>query len=276
MKFSLRCLIIATVLSPFAKAEQSAETIARDLANPNTPLASLNFKYQYRTFDGDLPGANDQDGHLVLFQPTLPFPLDNGDKILFRPAVPIQIAQPVFDATKADFDDEQGIGDTSMDVAYAMTSDTGLLTALGVIATIPTATEDNLGNDKWTLGPEVLLGKIGKTYVVGAFPNHQWDVGGSGDKDINLTTMQLFGILLPGGGWNYGSTPIFSYDHETEEWTAPLNFTFGKTVINNGRPWKLSVEVNYYVESPDLFGPEWMIGLSIAPVVENGLAGWFK
>ncbi len=45
------------------------------LANPNTPLASLNFKLQYRTYEGDLPNADDQDSTTLLFQPSLPFPL---------------------------------------------------------------------------------------------------------------------------------------------------------------------------------------------------------
>jgi hypothetical protein len=86
----------------------------------------------------------------------------------------------------------------------------------------------------------------------------------------------LFGTYLPGGGWNVGSSPIMSYDHEIEEWSIPINFTFGKTVIMNDRPWKLSMEINYFVEQPDAFGPEWFIGLNVTPVVENALASWFK
>jgi hypothetical protein len=30
-----------------------------------------------------------------------------------------------------------------------------------------------------------------------------------------------------------------------EEWTLPVNFAFGKTVIIKGRPWKFSLELNY-------------------------------
>ena len=32
----------------------------------------------------------------------------------------------------------------------------------------------------------------------------------------------------------------------------------------------------HYVEAPDLYGPEWMIGFNVAPVTENVLARWFK
>jgi len=106
---------------------KSAEEIARELANPNTPLATLNFKLQFRAFEGSLPGANSQNGTTVLFQPSLPFPLDNGDLVLFRPAIPLIVDQPVFNGTG--FDGESGIGDIVFDLAYAPKNESGLLIA---------------------------------------------------------------------------------------------------------------------------------------------------
>ena len=256
-------------------ATASADEIAAELANPNTPMASMTFKLQFRGFTGDLPDADNQNSTTLLFQPSIPFPLDNGDTILFRPAIPLLINQPVFDASDQDFDGTTGLGDIAFDLAYARTSDTGILTAVGIISSLPTAT-NGLGSKRFTLGPEILLGKLTKTYVLGIFPNHQWDVGGSGDADISLTTVQAFATFLPGGGWNVGSVPIMTYDHNTNDWTIPINLQFGKTVIAGGRPWKLAMELNYYVEQPDAFGPEWMIGFNVTPVVKNRIAGWFK
>ena len=49
---------ILFLFSYIAQAEEkalTAEEAAKELANPNTPLASLNFKSQFRWFDGDLP-----------------------------------------------------------------------------------------------------------------------------------------------------------------------------------------------------------------------------
>lgn len=257
-----------------ATGTPSASELAAELSNPNTSVASLTFKLQYRQFEGDLPRADDQHGTMLLFQPSLPFVLDNGDKILWRPAVPVFIDQPAFDGDGGNFDANGGLGDIAFDLAYAPKTGAGSLFALGLITSLPTATND-LGTDRWTLGPEILIGKITKKYVVGLFPNHQWDVGGSGNADINLTTIQAFYTYLPGGGWNVGSAPIMSYDWEGKQWTFPLNVNAGKTVIFGGRPWKLSVELNYYVDKPDAIGPEWMLGFSVAPVVKNRMAGWF-
>ncbi len=257
-------------------SQPSAEEIAQKLANPNAPMASLTFRLQQRAYEGSLPGADSQNGTTLLFQPSFPFSLENGDVVFFRPGIPIQIETPTFNPVSGDFESKSGLGDIAFDVAYGRTTKTGMLYAGGMIVSLPTATDDALGTDRITMGPEFMIGKLTKKWVIGAFPNHQWDVGGSGDRDISLTTIQLFGTVLPGGGWNYGSSPILSYDHVTDQWTVPLNFTFGKTVIWSGRPWKLSMELNYYVENADSFGPEWFIGFNVAPVVENVLASWFK
>lgn len=255
----------------------SADEIARELANPNTVLAKLTLKTQFRTFTGDLPGADDQDATTMLFQPSAPIPLSRkGDSILFRPAIPIFLDQPYFEGQDQEFDSDFALGDIGFDLAYARTTSDGLLLAAGMIATLPTATKDELGKDLWSAGPEFLVGKITQSYVLGAFPNHQWDFAGDGDGEVSQTSSQLFGIYLPGGGWSVGTAPIFTYDWKIDEWTAPVNLTLGKTVIIKNRPWKIGVEINYFADQPDAFGPEWMVGLDITPVVENKIVQWFK
>jgi hypothetical protein len=257
-------------------SEPSAAEIAQKLANPNAPMASLTFRLQQRSFNGDLPGASKQSGTALMFQPSFPFTLENGDVVFFRPNIPLQFSAPAIDPISGDFESESGLGDIVFDVAYGRTTKTGMLYAGGMVVSLPTATEDALGTDRFSMGPEFMIGKLSKKYVLGMFPSHLWDVGGSGDNDVNITNAQLFGTYLPGNAWNFGSSPILSYDHNSDQWTVPLNFTFGKTVIWNSRPWKLSAEINYYVEQADSFGPQWFIGINVAPVVENVMANWFK
>lgn len=125
-------------------AKPSAEEMAAKLANPNAPLASLTFKLQYRTFEGTLPDAHNQSSTTVLFQPSFPFKLDNGDVIFFRPAIPLIADQPVFNTATSSFESESGMGDISFDLAYGRTTKQGVLYAFGVISSVPTATEDSL------------------------------------------------------------------------------------------------------------------------------------
>ncbi|MGD8557211.1 MAG: hypothetical protein PVJ14_07645 [Chromatiales bacterium] len=253
-------------------ATPSASELAAELSNPNTAVATLNFKNQFRSYTGTLPGADDQSGYTLVIQPVLPFVLKNGDKIIFRPAIPVLVDQPVLGADG--FSGKSGIGDISFDLVYAPKSDGGNLFAYGMIASMPTAS-DGLGSKRWTMGPEVLIGKATARNVTGMLASHQWDIAGSGNADISQTSAQFFYTHLPGNGWSIGSSPTIGYDWTAEQWTVPLNLTVGKTVVMNGRPWKFSVEVNYYVEKPDAFAPDWMVSLNVAPVVKNGLASWF-
>ena len=256
--------------------EKSLEEISKELSNPNTSLASLNLKLQFRGFEGDLDKADEQSSTMLVFQPSLPFKREDGSKIIFRPAIPLFVDQPVFEGG-SDWGDDSGLGDISFDLAYALVpdkDDPGKLLAIGVISSLPTGDEDLGFGEATTLGPELLYGNISKERIWGLFPNHQWDV--SGDIDVNLTTVQVFYVKFAGGGMTYGSSPIMSYDHEEDELTLPLNFSVSKTTALGGRPWKLGAEINYYVEQPDAFGPEWMISFSVAPVVENAMAEWFQ
>ncbi|MCP4398234.1 MAG: hypothetical protein GY801_13180 [bacterium] len=257
-------------------AAASASELAAELSNPNSAVATMNLKNQFRVFSGDLPKADDQWSYTLLFQPALPFVLGSGSKIFWRPAVPLLVDQPAFDPATGEFSGETGLGDIPFDLAYAPTLDnSSLLVALGLITSLPTATTSDLGSGRWTLGPEFLIGYLSPKHVLGLFPNHQWDIAGWSEADINLTTIQAFYTYLPGGGWSVGTGPTMTYDWESEQWTVPLQINAGKTVVWNSRPWKLSAELNYYVEKPEAIGPEWMLGLNIAPVVKNKLAGWF-
>ena len=288
-------LLLAGVLLPLGSVaeEPSADAVARELANPNTALASLTFKNTWTAYKGDLDGADDEGGFTTLFQPVLPFPLENGDKIMWRPAVPLVFDMPVFDGSGVDpngtptarsvagfggFDSESGLGDIAFDLLYAITSETGVLSGYGIIASLPTATEEALGRDKWTLGPEDFLGKLSEKSVLGVLVNHQWDIAGSDDvvDDVSLTTFNLFGVYLPSGGWNVGSFPIISYDWEEEQWTFPVSFAVGRTMVFGGRPWKFQVDFNYFVEQADPFGPDWSISFNVTPVIENFMVDWFK
>lgn len=279
MRYRFLCLLAATVLIPTARAQEtptkSAEEIAAELANPNTALASMTLKNQFKFFEGDLPKADDQWSYTALFQPVLPFPKESGDKIIFRPAFPLLIEQPVYNPDKQGFETKSGLGDIAFDLVYAPKSEGQMLTGVGLIGSFPTATATGLGTDRFTAGPEALIGVLTPKHVGVFFPNHQWDYAGSGDSSVSITTLQVIYTYLPGGGWNVGTAPINTYNWENEQWTVPINLNIGKTVTLNGKPWKLSAEINYFVEKNGTFANEWMIGFNVTPVVKNYFASMF-
>ena len=274
-------LLLSLAVTQLARAqarplpgELSADEAARELANPNTPLASLTLKNQYRWYKGKLPGAEDQDNYTMLFQPVFPFPVSGADTIFFRPAIPLLVEQPVFKNGK--FGDKTGLGDIGFDLAYGRTEKSGLLWAGGLVSTLPTATSSSLAGKHLTLGPELFVGLFKSWGVVGLFPSHQWDIAGWGKGHVNASQIQAFAVFLPGDGWSVGSAPIMNYNWVSGEWTIPVQMQVSKTVKIGSTPWKFQFEINHYVQRPDAFGPKWMIGFNVTPVVKNVIAEWFK
>jgi len=122
----------------------------------------------------------------------------------------------------------------------------------------------------------MLLARFEKWGIYGVFPSHQWNVAGWSEKYYANTQIQPIFKVLPGGGWSIGTVPIMNYDWSSEEWSLPVNLTVGKTVRMGKTPLKIEVEINYYVLQYEAFGPRWMVGLNITPVVDNVINDWIR
>lgn len=264
---------------------KSADELAKELNNPNNDVAKLTFKFQYRWYEGDLPGADSQDNFTLLFQPVFPFGLDETEThknvFFLRPAFPFVFDQPVPGVENGEFDWDgvSGLGDMVIDAAYGRTYKTGWLWLTGIVNTLPTATDNDIAGKQWRVGPEAVLGYIRPWGLLAAFPSHQWDVTGWGGSNYSTTQLQVFASFTPGGGWAVGTQPIMDYSWEAdsgERWTVPLNLFISKTVLFNKMPYKFDIELNYYVERPDAFGPEWMLGFNVTPIVPNVISSWIR
>jgi len=252
-------------------AGPSASEIAAELSNPNSTLGTMNFNIDYLAYQGDLPGAGDQDATRLTFQPALPYPLSETTNFFFRPAIPIIIRQDVpagigsYDTKKAE------LGDIGFDASLGKSLAGGNIIIGGLAGTIPTATDDDLGLDQWLLGPQLGYAKMAKWGIAGILLSHQVDVAGEDDFDTKVTGGQYFYAFNMGGGWQINSGPTFSYNHEARDndnkLTLPLGIGASKTVFISGRPWKFGAQYWHYIESPDDFGLDYQIRFSISPVV---------
>ena len=247
-----------------------AAAMAKEMSNPTAAVASLGNNFDFREYGGNLPDAGNQRGWGYLFQAGFPFPQDNGKNILFRPAVPGLFKQPVFDSNSGSWDDQFELGDISYDLAYGGTNDKGILMLYGLVGSMPTATDDAVGSDQWTLGPEFAIGLVRKWGVFGALLTHRWDVAGDDTRKTNITGGQYFYAFSIGDGTTQiAAGPSFSYNHELdgEKWSLPLGIGLSKTTVIGGRVWKFAFQYWKYIKTPDVFGPEHMLRLSITPVV---------
>ncbi len=253
-------------------AEDVAEDVAKELANPTNALGKLSFNLNYISFDGDLPGASSQDSLVLQFQPALPYPLENGMTFFARPLIPIILEQPAFNGSG--FTDEGvELGDIGFDFAYGgPVNDSGLVMLGGLVGTLPTATNDNVGKNQWSLGPELVVAQLAPWGAVGLLVTHQWDVAStsSSASDVNVTAGQYFYTYLLSDGWAIGAGPAWSYNWEADSGdrlTLPIGTGISRTVVLGKTPWKFGLEFNYFVEHADTFGPEWSVRLVVTPII---------
>jgi len=249
----------------------SAAEIAAALSDPNTTLGTMNFQFDYVAYQGDIPGSGGAEAQRMLFQPSLPYPLSDTTNLFLRPAVPIIFSQDVPDP-RGGFDSEGvDLGDMSFDASLGRSLPGGVVVLGGLTGTLPTATSDSLGRDQWLLGPEAAVAVVRPWGVLGLLVTHQWDVAGENDYDTNVTGGQYFYAFNLGNGLQINGSPTFAYDHEASgnnKWTFPLAIGVSQTLILGGRPWKFGIQYWHYIETPDLYGPDYQIRLSISPVVK--------
>jgi len=254
--------------------------IGAKLANPLSDLWALNMSFNMPQFyDGDANTGDPQLGATMLLQPILPIPLHGtGDgewKMVTRPIIPIIFSKPIpkgFD----EFDDTGGIGDIQLPVLLNLPTQYAgnFLLGAGPVGLFPSATDDDLGQDQWALGPAAVFGYKNKFMTAGVFPNYFWKVGSSGQDDdtpdVNQGSMLYFLILNLPDAWQVGFNPTITYNHQADsgnKWNVPVGLFAGKTVKIGKMPVNIKAGFEYSVVSPDDFGQIAQFRLQITPVV---------
>jgi hypothetical protein len=148
-------------------------------------------------YKGEIPGAGDEQAWKMSFQPSLPYPISDSVNLFVRPLIPVLLDQPVPIIEDQPILPEGGalnfesqdveLGDISFDAALGKSLPNGTVLFGDLVATLPTATDDDVGLDQYLLGPEVYVGKVGGWGAVGVLLTHQWDVAGEDSFDTSIT-----------------------------------------------------------------------------------------
>ena len=86
----------------------------------------------------------------------------------------------------------------------------GLLWGGGPQIQIPTHSNSRLGNQRWAVGPNVVVLDIGKKVVKGFLLSRIWDVTNSRDEHISMLTLQPFYNYNFGKGWYAVINPVIT------------------------------------------------------------------
>lgn len=251
------------------ETQKSADEIARELANPNAALGLFLFAYDQTWYQGSLPEAGDQTSSKLVIQPSLPYPIEPGVNVFFRPLIPVFFQQPVYSANG--FENKGfNLGDISLDAAIGKSWKSGFVGVAGVFASFPTATEDVLSANQTILGPEALAAFVGKWGAAGVLFSQGWGLTSDADKRVSSFGGQYFVIINLGNAWQFNAQPVFSYNWNGSagnRLALPIPLGVKKTIIIGNTPVNFGLQYWYYVATPDNFGSRHLIRFSVIPVL---------
>jgi len=140
-----------------------------------------------------------------------------------------------------------------------------LIWGLGAALEMPTATDDQLGADRWSAGPSALLMTMPGDWVVAVLVQNVWDFAGSGDESVNRLTLQPIVSLTLDKGWYLTSAPVMTANWDAPEgnkWTVPIGAGVGKLYRFGNQPVDFKLVYYYNVEKPTI-GADWSLLFSV-------------
>lgn len=220
--FSLKILVFALIMlngpMSFAQEEESttsADELAKKLQNPVASLISVPFQ---GNFDFGI-GPEDGSRFTMNFQPVIPISISEDWNLIGRMILPVISQNDVFGNSGR----QTGLGDAVVSAFFSPKEPTsgGLIWGVGPVFLVPTATDD-LGVDKFGIGPTGVALKQFGDVTAGVLANHIWSVAGDDDSpDVNTTFLQPFVAKNFSGGyaitlnteltqsWDYNATSGF-------------------------------------------------------------------
>lgn len=236
-----------------------------ELSNPATALRSLAIDIEYRTYQGDLPGSDDQSARRYVLTPSWPFKLSNGKNILLSAMIPVNGDPPTWNRfprvdyneflirqVPADqlterefFSGHAHLDDIGINVGYGGVNEkNGLISMFGLTSVFPTSTDLASSRSQWLLGPEFALGKVTRWGVIGVQANHLTNISGEERRPS---------VTEPGSGGQI--TNVAGQERwDTNETTVKIFFAYG---LRNGWQIESNPIVRYDWEA--VSGNEWSV-----------------
>jgi hypothetical protein len=218
--------------------------LAKAAQNPVGDLISLPFQNNMN-FD---VGPADRTQDVLNIQPVLPITLSKKWNLITRTILPV-ISQPA-----PGTDRTNGIGDLNFTGFISPKKPGKVIWGAGPALIFPTATDDVLGTDKFSIGPSFVALTMKGQWVIGALASNVWSVAGDDDRaDVNFFLMQYFINYNFPSGWYLTSAPIITANWEADsgnKWTVPFGGGVGKVFSIGSQPMNVNTQVFYNVEAP--------------------------
>ena len=253
--YSALSVIILTLILLTTPAGAQEKSAANDAAQANNPLANMTAVNLHNYYIGELT-ESDEDANQFWLRFAKPFSISKTNWIL-RASLPLNSFP-----TPPDNDKETGLGDFNVMASYLV--DTGnpkVSFGIGLQLTMPTATEDALGSEKWSAGlANLYFNAKSPKYQFGYLLTWQHSFAGESDRaDVNAGAFQPFFFYQLGKGLYLRCVPICSYNFEDDTYSVPLGLGIGQVIPVGKTVFNLFIEPQYSILDDGPGWPEWQI-----------------
>lgn len=260
IRLRLACLAtLGWLLLPQAGHTESAEDLARQLANPVAALISVPFQMSW---DDNVGPVEDGRRFTMNIQPVVPFSLSDDWNLISRTILPVVDQSRIFPGAGS----QTGLGDTVQSLFFSPKAPTssGWIWGVGPVFLLPTGTNDLLTTGKWGAGPTGVALRQAGPWTVGMLGNHIWSFAGDNDRSsVSSTFVQPFATYTWPTGWTLTGTADSTYDWNTEQWTIPIGLFAGKVTKVGSQLVQVVGGPRYYADSPSSGPHGWGFRVSV-------------
>ncbi|MBT8364843.1 MAG: neuromedin U [Deltaproteobacteria bacterium] len=247
-----------------ASQGQGGDDLRSAVQNPISSLISLPFKF---TFDY---GAPNGEASFLNIQPVVPITVGNWN-LVNRAIIPLidspgEVAGTPGIPNPVPGDGATGLGDINYSLFFSPVEYDKVIWGIGPSITMPTATDKELGSEKWSAGPTGVVLFQPKWGTFGMLARHLGSFAGDSDrKNVNQSLFEPFVNYNLPNGW-YLITDIIvtaNWDLDSSDvWTVPLGGGVGKLFKIGNQAINARAEAYYNVAKPDN-APDWQWGFTV-------------
>lgn len=215
---------------------QSEDSAAKDAAQ-NPVAAAISVPFQNHTYYGVGPYRRAEN--VLLIEPVIPFRLSQKWMVISRTIVPVEVVPRLSPGREVDY----GLGNIQPQFYFSPAHPRKFIWGAGPQLWLPTATDSELGTNKWGGGPA----------MVGLFRQGHWlggsllsnEFAGINHKHINSMTLNSFLFYNMRRGWYFVSTPVITADwtaSRPSRWTVPVGGGVGRVFKLGTQPLNARAE----------------------------------
>ncbi len=232
--------------------------------NPVGAMYSLPLK-----FTADF-GATNGSAQFLNIQPVIPVTVGDWN-LINRIIMPIINTNGFIEGTPdipsgTPGDGATGLGDINYSLFLSPAKVDKVIWGAGPSITFPTATDSQLGSEKWSAGPTAVFLTQPKPWTLGLLGRQLWSFAGASDrKNVSQFLMEPFINYNLKDGWYLLTDMVITANWNEpsgQKWTVPIGGGFGKLLNLGGQATNLRLESYYNVAHPD-DAPDWSLGFTL-------------